>query len=92
MSIVSGPKRTRKTAVHLPLYVHSSDSIPRVYPEVRASVPPTDDETLPASTFRAWFLGITLTLVVNGLNQFFLLHNPPRKSPLSHRYDGMIDG
>jgi hypothetical protein len=49
-----------------------------IYPEVRASVPPTDDD-VPSSTIRGWVLASICTLVINGLNQLFQMHNPPRK-------------
>ncbi|KAF7526225.1 hypothetical protein G7054_g10828 [Neopestalotiopsis clavispora] len=43
---------------------------------VRISVPSTDED-IPASTFRAWTLGILFTMITNGLNQLFTMHNPP---------------
>ncbi|KAF9958302.1 hypothetical protein BGZ72_000614 [Mortierella alpina] len=46
-------------------------------PEVRASVPPTDDPTLPTRTFRAWFLGIFFTIVLAFVNQFFWFRDNP---------------
>ncbi|KAI9731327.1 MAG: hypothetical protein M1834_005230 [Cirrosporium novae-zelandiae] len=46
------------------------------YPEVRASVPPIDED-IPVNTFRAWFLGIISTVILTALNQFFQLHTPP---------------
>ncbi|GJJ74323.1 hypothetical protein EMPS_06681 [Entomortierella parvispora] len=45
--------------------------------EVRASVPPTDDTSLPTKTFRAWFLGIFFTLVLAFVNQFFWFRDNP---------------
>ncbi|KAJ9254886.1 hypothetical protein DTO207G8_3416 [Paecilomyces variotii] len=52
----------------------SSDDSP--YPEVQASIPPVDED-VPVNTFRAWVLGITGTMVLTALNQFFQLHSPP---------------
>ncbi|GJJ13878.1 hypothetical protein Clacol_008135 [Clathrus columnatus] len=46
------------------------------YPEVRASVSPTDDPSLPVDTFRAWFLGIIVSTVFTGLNVFFNARAP----------------
>ena len=46
------------------------------YPEVRAVVDPTDDPSISASTFRAWFLGLLLTVVFTGVNQLFTLRYP----------------
>lgn len=46
------------------------------YPEVRASVPNTDDPTLPQSTIRMWVLGFILTTVGCGMNLLFSLHAP----------------
>ncbi|KAF9352541.1 hypothetical protein BGX34_012103 [Mortierella sp. NVP85] len=45
--------------------------------EVRASVPPTDDPSLPTRTFRAWFLGIFFTIVLAFVNQFFWFRDNP---------------
>ncbi|KAF8577861.1 OPT oligopeptide transporter [Ramaria rubella] len=41
------------------------------YPEVRAAVPTTDDPSMPVNTFRMWFLGLTFSIVLSGVNQFF---------------------
>ncbi|EXV01840.1 OPT oligopeptide transporter [Metarhizium robertsii] len=38
------------------------------YPEVRASVPPTDDPDMPVNTIRAWFLGVVLCTVIAACN------------------------
>ncbi|KAJ5752388.1 OPT oligopeptide transporter [Penicillium odoratum] len=46
------------------------------YPEVRAVVDPTDDPTVSANTFRAWFTGLLLTIVFTGVNQLFTLRYP----------------
>ncbi|KAJ5088175.1 OPT oligopeptide transporter [Penicillium angulare] len=46
------------------------------YPEVRAVVDPTDDPSVSANTFRAWFLGVLLTIVFTGVNQLFTLRYP----------------
>ncbi|KAF9306152.1 hypothetical protein BGZ74_007354 [Mortierella antarctica] len=45
--------------------------------EVRATVPPTDDPSLPTRTFRAWFLGIFFTVVLAFVNQFFWFRDNP---------------
>lgn len=37
--------------------------------EVRSSVPPTDDPTLPTATFRAWFWGIVFSAAISFTNQ-----------------------
>jgi hypothetical protein len=37
--------------------------------EVRASVPPTDDTSLPTATFRAWFWGIVFSAAISFSNQ-----------------------
>ncbi|EIW64935.1 OPT oligopeptide transporter [Trametes versicolor FP-101664 SS1] len=42
------------------------------YAEVRAAVPNTDDPSIPVNTFRVWFLGIILSVLLSGLNHFFL--------------------
>ncbi|OCF77585.1 OPT family small oligopeptide transporter [Kwoniella mangroviensis CBS 8886] len=46
------------------------------YPEVRTSVHPTDNPYLPVSTIRAWFLGIIMSIVLPGINQFFIYRYP----------------
>lgn len=46
------------------------------YAEVRASVPSTDDPSLPQSTIRMWVLGMLLTTVGCGMNLLFSLHAP----------------
>ncbi|KAI8380977.1 OPT family small oligopeptide transporter [Radiomyces spectabilis] len=45
--------------------------------EVRASVPPTDDPTLPTATFRAWFWGIVFSAAISFSNQFFWFRANP---------------
>lgn len=42
--------------------------------EVRASVPPTDDTSLPTATFRAWFWGIIFSCAISFTNQ--VISNP----------------
>jgi len=46
------------------------------YAEVRASVPNTDDPSLPVETFRAWFLGIFFGSVFGAANQVQNLSGP----------------
>ncbi|KAF8267598.1 OPT oligopeptide transporter [Lactarius quietus] len=46
------------------------------YPEVRSAVANTDDPTMPASTLRAWVLGIIWAVLLAGTNQFFFLRYP----------------
>ena len=46
------------------------------YPEVRAVVDPTDDPSISANTFRAWFIGLVLTVVFTAVNQIFTLRYP----------------
>ncbi|KAN0078370.1 OPT oligopeptide transporter domain containing protein [Tylopilus felleus] len=46
------------------------------YPEVRSAVSNTDDQSIPTSTLRAWVLGIILTVLLAGLNQFFFFRYP----------------
>ncbi|KAI9301641.1 OPT family small oligopeptide transporter [Cunninghamella echinulata] len=45
--------------------------------EVRASIPPTDDPTLPTATFRAWFWGIVFSIAISFTNQFFWFRANP---------------
>lgn len=42
--------------------------------EVRSSIPPTDDPTLPTATFRAWFWGIVFSAAISFSNQVMQLH------------------
>ena len=46
------------------------------YPEVRSAVANTDDPTMPASTFRAWVVGLMWAIVIPGVNQFFFFRYP----------------
>ena len=46
------------------------------YAEVRASVSNIDDPEMPTMTFRMWFLGLTLVLIVVSLNTFFSFRYP----------------
>jgi hypothetical protein len=46
------------------------------YAEVRANVDPTDDPSLPCSTLRAWFLGITLTCFGTFIDNLFAFRYP----------------
>jgi OPT family oligopeptide transporter len=45
------------------------------YPEVRAAVH-NYDEDVPANTFRAWVIGMTLVIVGASMNTLFSLRNP----------------
>jgi hypothetical protein len=47
--------------------LHSVEDSP--IEEVRASVPPTDDTTIPTATFRAWFWGIIFSAAISFSNQ-----------------------
>ncbi|KID93813.1 oligopeptide transporter OPT-like protein, partial [Metarhizium majus ARSEF 297] len=44
------------------------------YPEVRASVPPSDEQDMPVDTIRAWFLGALLCTVVAACNVLLSMH------------------
>ncbi|KAI9432319.1 OPT oligopeptide transporter [Lactarius indigo] len=46
------------------------------YPEVRSAVANTDDPEMPASTLRAWVIGIIWAILVPGINQFFFFRYP----------------
>ncbi|KAJ7055027.1 OPT oligopeptide transporter [Mycena amicta] len=46
------------------------------YPEVRAAVSSIDDPLMPVNTFRMWFLGILLTILLAAVNQVFDLRAP----------------
>ncbi|KAJ7771028.1 OPT oligopeptide transporter protein-domain-containing protein [Mycena maculata] len=46
------------------------------YPEVRAAVSSVDDPLMPVNTFRMWFLGIFLTILLAGVNQVFEYRSP----------------
>lgn len=46
------------------------------YPEVRSAVANTDDPSMPASTFRAWVIGILWAIIIPGVNQFFFFRYP----------------
>ncbi|KAJ6626902.1 OPT oligopeptide transporter protein-domain-containing protein [Mycena sp. CBHHK59/15] len=46
------------------------------YPEVRAAVSSVDDPLMPVNTFRMWFLGVFLTILLAGVNQVFEYRAP----------------
>ncbi|KAL1737957.1 OPT oligopeptide transporter protein-domain-containing protein, partial [Schizophyllum fasciatum] len=46
------------------------------YPEVRSAVSNTDDMDMPASTLRAWIIGIAWAILIPGLNQFLVFRFP----------------
>ncbi|KAK7047217.1 hypothetical protein VNI00_006883 [Paramarasmius palmivorus] len=46
------------------------------YPEVRSAVANTDDFDMPASTLRAWVIGLAFAILIPGLNQFFFFRFP----------------
>lgn len=46
------------------------------YPEVRASVPNTDNFDLPQNTLRMWTIGIIMTTLGCAINTIFFLHSP----------------
>ncbi|KAF8181623.1 small oligopeptide transporter [Pholiota molesta] len=46
------------------------------YPEVRSAVANFDDPDMPASTIRAWVLGIFWAILLPGMNQFFYFRYP----------------
>lgn len=46
------------------------------YPEVRSAVANFDDPDMPASTIRAWVLGVCWAIILPGMNQFFYFRYP----------------
>ena len=46
------------------------------YVEVRAAVANTDDPRMPSSTFRAWTIGLILTILLSGINEVLDLRSP----------------
>ncbi|KAF9462505.1 small oligopeptide transporter [Collybia nuda] len=46
------------------------------YPEVRSAVANFDDPEMPASTLRAWVLGLFWAIIIPGMNQFFYFRYP----------------
>ena len=46
------------------------------YPEVRSAVANFDDPDMPASTLRAWTLGLVWAILISGMNQFFYFRYP----------------
>jgi hypothetical protein len=57
-----------------PTAIELEDESP--YPEVRSAVANTDDPTMPASTFRAWVVGLMWAILIPGVNQFFFFRYP----------------
>jgi hypothetical protein len=60
----------------LPSLLKASVEDDSPYPEVRSAVANFDDTSMPASTLRAWVLGICWAIVIPGLNQFFYFRFP----------------
>ncbi|KAM9938295.1 hypothetical protein OXX80_002198 [Metschnikowia pulcherrima] len=54
--------------------IHIDDDSP--YPEVRASVPSSDDPTLVQNTIRVWVIGFIMTTLGCGMNTLFAFHSP----------------
>ncbi|ETW87600.1 oligopeptide transporter [Heterobasidion irregulare TC 32-1] len=46
------------------------------YPEVRAAVSNTDDPSMPVNTFRMWFIGIIMSIIIPAFNTVFWLRYP----------------
>ncbi|PWN48303.1 small oligopeptide transporter [Violaceomyces palustris] len=46
------------------------------YAEVRAAVSNIDDPSMPAMTFRAWFIGLVFSIIVPGVNQLLYFRYP----------------
>ncbi|KAG9310425.1 OPT oligopeptide transporter protein-domain-containing protein [Chiua virens] len=46
------------------------------YPEVRSAVANTDDPTIPVLTLRTWVLGVALSVLISGVNQFLFFRYP----------------
>ena len=56
------------------------------YAEVRASVTNTDDSTLPAETFRVWFIGLGMVAIFASMNQV-ICQSPWISDLSSFRFD-----
>ncbi|KAJ3233621.1 hypothetical protein HDU77_000551, partial [Chytriomyces hyalinus] len=50
---------------------NDDDYVDEIYDIIDAVVPRTDDPTLPANTFRVWFLGITFGILICAANTIF---------------------
>jgi hypothetical protein len=57
-----------------PMAAEIEDESP--YPEVRSAVSNTDDPAMPASTLRAWVVGLMWSILIPGINQFFFFRYP----------------
>ncbi|KAI0286278.1 OPT oligopeptide transporter [Russula brevipes] len=57
-----------------PMAAEVEDESP--YPEVRSAVSNTDDPDMPASTLRAWVVGLMWSVFIPGINQFFFFRYP----------------
>lgn len=57
---------------------HDSDTLEddSPYPEVRSAVANFDDPSMPASTLRAWVLGLVWAIILPGVNQFYYFRYP----------------
>jgi hypothetical protein len=79
--LLTRPERTQDNIVDdfddpnldLIAFVTDDDS---PYCEVRSAVANTDDPTMPASTFRAWVVGLSWAIIAPGVNHFFSRRYP----------------
>ncbi|KAG8909071.1 hypothetical protein FRC01_007157, partial [Tulasnella sp. 417] len=67
---------TPAKGVQTPLGEVQDDIEDSPFPEVRASVSNFDDPDMPCLTFRAWFVGIVICLILSSANMFFYVRNP----------------
>lgn len=65
---VQGSEKLDFVANRLKIYYYVFDRH-SPYAEVRASVSNTDDPTLPAETFRVWFIGLGMVAIFASMNQ-----------------------
>ena len=56
--------------------LHSDPEEDSPYPEVRSAVANTDDPEMYCSTARTWIIGVMLSMLIPGLNQFFFFRFP----------------
>jgi hypothetical protein len=79
--LLTRPERTQDNIVDdfddpnldLIAFVTDDDS---PYCEVRSAVANTDDPTMPASTLRAWVVGLIWAIIIPGIDQFFYFRYP----------------
>ncbi|OWM81378.1 hypothetical protein CDL15_Pgr007416 [Punica granatum] len=70
-------RKTADSSLQSSTTIHGDEENDSPIEEVRLTVPPTDDPTQPALTFRTWVLGLASCVLLSFVNQFFNYRQNP---------------